>query len=970
MIMRGKFLALMTVLAGTAFHAAAQISIAPEPVRPNADTWDFIKYGEITPSLYTGSVCLSINFYTYHDNDFEIPISFDYSSNGTMPNDRAGILGVGWSLNAGGIITREVRGVPDDYRINAMPVQFGYANIPGYYFTTSSGKEFNSSELYSIGGPWQDSMICLYLKKDSDVNEFYDAEPDIFHFNFMGHSGSFMLDGNGKPIIFDTEENPNGFIIELGFEEGLGESPISITTSDGYRYEFDGYHNGSNTEKFYPKGTSKIQSWKLSRIVAPNGRIAEFGYSNTQAVQARRPASICYDIFSFSGNSWDFTQLDVGKDQHTLSTPEYSVARLSSINIDDKTEITFNYEGAVEILYSSNFEDEDRTMQRNGAGRLLEVSVQHEGDTIKKCRFTYDNDNPAHRNFLESINVSGEGTYSMTYYNTTELPIYGTFKIDHWGYYNGNPDTGKDFLKVTRLVNNNLDEEYLQNNPRGANAEYAKCGMLNRIVYPTGGYTDFCYEPHNYSKVVKRSSTSHYRPVLVSESGIAGGLRIKEINSYESDGTLLSSKSFIYGSQNESSGILTFMPRYSIKFNASIKGKEYETYGTIWSNNLTRYGQHHIEYEKVTEVDVDGGMKTFHFSTSEMYPDIIENKGYLINKLLGTQGGMDEWQIPSDSLANLFTNTSMQRLRGKLMSTDYIRADGDTLKTISADFEEVQAIPKFTYVPRYLFYTLAYTGEYSGHILRNSDTETTRYGDYKVSKNTKYSYNRRIQLSVKSEVSNYGDTIITKYRYVADDPIGINAEMTAKGFIDFPLEIAEYVQQGNIGETLIRKTAYTYIQPDADDHPDLYKVASMAEYDPETEATYVTSYSYDTLGNLIEITDPDGIKTAYVWGYGGIHPVAIVRNASADELVEAGIPESPLQAELPEELDSALRAIPGAEVTSLSWLPLVGTSAVTDPSGRTTTYRHNRNGKLRQILDPLSRPIQAWLYSPDDRLKN
>ncbi|HIT47640.1 MAG TPA: hypothetical protein IAC35_07275, partial [Candidatus Cryptobacteroides merdipullorum] len=888
--MHEKLLAVLALLAVTAFHAAAQISVAPEPVRPNTDTWEFIKYGEISPSLYTGSISLSIPLYTYKDNDFEIPVSFDYSSGGTMPNDRAGLLGTGWTLNAGGVITREVRGVPDDYKTNAMPLQFGYANIPGYYFTASSGLEFHTSELYAIGGPWQDSMICLYLKTDTEGNKsYYDAEPDVFHFNFMGHSGSFMLDGDGNPVVFGTDENPNGFTVELGFEEGFGDSPIAITTTDGYRYEFDGFINSANTEKFYPKGSSKIQSWRLSRIVAPNGRTAEFDYFNTQAIQARRPASVCYDVFSFSGYTWDFTELDVGRDQHTLATPEYSVARLTSIVVDGRTEISFDYESAVEILYSTDFEKEDETMQRNGAGRLLKVSVQHEGDTIRTCRLSYDNDNPARRSFLKSVDISGEGTYSMTYYKTDGLPIYGTFKVDHWGYYNGNPDTGKNFLKVTRLTNDNLDEEYLPDNPRAADAEYARRGMLDRIVWPTGGYTEFLYEPHSYSKVIKRTSASHYRPVLASGTGIAGGLRIKEINSHESDGTLLSSRGFIYGSPQESSGILTFMPRYSVKFHASVTGHEYETYGTIWSNNLTRYGQTHIEYGEVTEVDADGGMKTFRFSTSEMYPDVIENKGYIVDKLLGAQGGMNEWEIPADSLANLFTNTSMQRLRGKLLSTGYIRADGDTLKTVSADFGKVRTIPEFIYVPKYLFYALASTGEYSGHVLRNSDTETARYGDLEVTKETKYTYNSRLQLSSKSEAGPDGETRITRYKYVADNPTGINAEMAAKGFFDFPLEIAEYVRQGDSGETLLRRTVYTYLKPDADAHPDLYRIATATEYDPVSGKSSVTSYKYDSLGNLVEATDPDGVSTVYIWGHGGLHLVAAVGNATIEQVEDASL---------------------------------------------------------------------------------
>lgn len=92
----------------------AQMSAGNEPQRPSADAWEFMKYGEIHPSLYTGTLSLSIPFYTYKDPDFELPISFDYATTGHIPNVVSGILGPDWTLNLGGVITREVRGLPDD----------------------------------------------------------------------------------------------------------------------------------------------------------------------------------------------------------------------------------------------------------------------------------------------------------------------------------------------------------------------------------------------------------------------------------------------------------------------------------------------------------------------------------------------------------------------------------------------------------------------------------------------------------------------------------------------------------------------------------------------------------------------------------------------------------------------------------------------------------------------------------------
>lgn len=82
------------------------------PVAP--DAWNFIKYGgNTTPDLYTGTLHLNIPLYTYKDQDFEIPLSLDYTTTGFIPNTTTGTTGLGWTLNVGGYISREVRQIPD-----------------------------------------------------------------------------------------------------------------------------------------------------------------------------------------------------------------------------------------------------------------------------------------------------------------------------------------------------------------------------------------------------------------------------------------------------------------------------------------------------------------------------------------------------------------------------------------------------------------------------------------------------------------------------------------------------------------------------------------------------------------------------------------------------------------------------------------------------------------------------------------
>ena len=81
---------------------------------PSVEAWQMTRYGNLTPSLYTGAMTFSLPLYTYEDPDFTIPISLEYSFDGYRPGQHSGTVGYGWYLNCGGVITREVRGLPDE----------------------------------------------------------------------------------------------------------------------------------------------------------------------------------------------------------------------------------------------------------------------------------------------------------------------------------------------------------------------------------------------------------------------------------------------------------------------------------------------------------------------------------------------------------------------------------------------------------------------------------------------------------------------------------------------------------------------------------------------------------------------------------------------------------------------------------------------------------------------------------------
>lgn len=76
-------------------------------------------------------------------------------------------------------------------------------------------------------------------------------------------------------------------------------------------------------------------------------------------------------------------------------------------------------------------------------------------------------------------------------------PYKGTLRIDHWGYSNGADNRGYLSYFPTSSLDNN--KETITSTQRNPNFKYALCGALQEIYYPTGGKTEFIYEPNDYS---------------------------------------------------------------------------------------------------------------------------------------------------------------------------------------------------------------------------------------------------------------------------------------------------------------------------------------------------------------------------------------------------------------------------------------------------------------------------------------
>ncbi len=85
-----------------------------------------IRFKDVPVNLATGAMSLPIPIYTLSEGLLSVPISLEYNGSG-MKNQDVASSGANWNLNAGGMITRMVRGLPDE------GLKSGSSNFRAYY---------------------------------------------------------------------------------------------------------------------------------------------------------------------------------------------------------------------------------------------------------------------------------------------------------------------------------------------------------------------------------------------------------------------------------------------------------------------------------------------------------------------------------------------------------------------------------------------------------------------------------------------------------------------------------------------------------------------------------------------------------------------------------------------------------------------------------------------------------------------
>lgn len=402
----------------------AQLSLVNEPDKPSTQASEMTKYGRFNPQLYSGRLSLNIPIYVYRDADFTIPISLSYNYNGLVVNKQSGVAGLGWVLECGGYITREVFGIPDEsigeYHSSVLPGgTISNQPLNGFDSLFTNISPFTYPEyIYNIHSPGDVPKMIWFLQRNGKT-VYYESSPDIYHFNFLGRSGSFVRNMDGTFSAFHTNTFDGDYHIEktsayLG-QNGDLSSEITITTSDGFIYVFgditpSGYmdytersvSSGSGA-KGDAGGEEKTQtiSFLLKEIHAPNDRVVYFKY-NEKGEHS--------EIKSFSPNLWHYISSSanyVVRSNESVSTISY----LSSIDIDGGGGVIFFDYSERTGAESGSYVTASGRRSLQGWESFLLDSIQ---TPVGTTRLEYEYNSVGSRYpFLSRIRQEGIGDYSF-----------------------------------------------------------------------------------------------------------------------------------------------------------------------------------------------------------------------------------------------------------------------------------------------------------------------------------------------------------------------------------------------------------------------------------------------------------------------------------------------------------------------------------------------------------------------------
>lgn len=913
-----------TGLPGPSLRSTDMSLIPHGATSPQAEA--FQRLGEYTVNNSSGMPDISIPLYEIDHCGYKIPLTLRYLASPLRSSYNYDVIGHGWGINYGFCITRTAEMIRDeasDFKLREQILQKYYSN-------------------------YENCLDDYNLRYD----QFHATLPDGSSFSFFMRKVNNQMEYR----ISDRKQwritcSVNSYNIE-GF---------TVTDNSGIKYYF--------TKADYALGVQYTYNvaWYLTRIELPN-TTTPILFQYDQNIKQVTVSGQAEPVLTVERRyAYPFDAPDISK-QYTLdarvdfpnTNTNYKMPLLSSICY-----------GPTSVRFTYQYPDYEREFN------YLDKMVVFDNNTaVKEFRFSYQK-----RQFVSNPLASltrlvekgaAAGSDSLVYlFNYSGLgSMYAT---DHWGYRTtgseywnvGNFNAYMEIEEGTGFTSGNQHVTVLSDNPlepygyikaklanhdlsgdprEGSDAVWHN--YLTSITYPTGGRTEFVFEPHRF--VTATNAQGDYTPVKRNRRVMqGGGFRIKKISNYTADGQLADVRTFCYGPtfQEANSRHLNLplnpanMSLNHIGFGEPVVDPNIMTY-TNFKNSTsiplaintmllgtyhTVMGNHYDPFQQAA------GSATWRWECSfsplffrgllkgrnaVVYPEITEYHGDITNldtpSLPVTGKTVYKYNIYNDMEDSVYAERIVYYGHVLDCNEDRARRDWLTEKEVyrydgtfhlQQKEEYIYYFYEQDYVYDFVFGNIYTSGDYNPSVtvrsvmydkvnimtnrllIQKRDTLFTPTGPY--SDMEIYEYNDKDMLLGSSVKANWVKS--TSYTYpsgLATSP-PIERELTRRNMMTTVLQQKTRVAPNGLLDVSGYKTDYAMF-----DFGDtlllpsrLYRLNTSYSGSGFEEEEQVLSYTANA--HPVEVVDRSGMHSVYLWGYNDRYLIAEIRNATYSQVSSA-----------------------------------------------------------------------------------
>ncbi|WP_100077339.1 hypothetical protein [Chryseobacterium camelliae] len=981
---------------------------------PNAPTTSsFLRYGDIQNNEYTGTNSLGIPLFDVKSGNIKFGLVLQYiSGNGIKARDEATSVGLGWDIPLP-TITQSVLGYNDLSGIASLKVDLSYnpdgppfpiLNYNQKYYLKKAGYPvptdfIKQPEKGKYSYFWSQDIILPIngIFKDINNNINYDTSPDVFTLNLFGEKILF-IDENYETSQYGASHNFNFKTLDnKGYKITYINDIFKIIAPNGNTYEFAdkeeigifsmekdqrNYHLTKITDINNNIIQLEYEHYDVD-ILPPTSRNLNYTYNYTQTIGGNGSNIPTNDGWGADGQ---YDYMTPGSPPPYFGTTVVNLYEVPSLIIKSKIynqslikTITGNF-GRIVFNYSNRLDYPTKKLDNI-------VLKNYSESTVRNIIFDYDyftslsnsndptlNDFDNNRKYkrlkLNSLILNGNDEKYLFEYNTIELPSKVSNSTDYWGLYNGG-NTNKTLYPNPNDFNIsiNIPITDLNNNKKNADILFAKAGILEKVIYPTKGYSIFDYE-------LNTANNLFFPTNWTSKLNVGGGLRLKSQFDYNSNNNKVNETDFLYEggiSMNPLSLIknATYTTYESMPSLGGCKGgiKSYSVVTMKGANDNTASSLSSgdiLGYSKVTKIiknvldQTSYKIETYYSNNPDKYYLFYEEQLPVVMpsiKANGTDNGniLSQYTYNSSNLkiketinsyntvySNIYYGTSFQKTSRYL---NYCTVDGGRMNV------PISIIGQFSIFSKESLLSSSTIIDYiNGQELQ---TVITNY------------YNDNNLLSQKSTLTPASTQISESFSYSSLIPRLSQANILS--------ENTEKRVYKNGRQILYQTTNYNDTSH--------YNPTSILTYDllnNNNSYTEVTYDKYDSKGNLQQYTTKDGISTVIIWGYDHTHPIAKIEGAQLsgisqsliDTIVNASNTDAQNGTETSEQnLISALdtfrsdASLSGYQISTYTYDPLIGVRSITPPSGIREYYRYDAANRLEKVIDSDKKVLKEFKYN-------